>query len=441
MPRPEYRPAAAPSQGDGKRPGDDFDRRAQWSEILEPHGWKCQGTRGDGREHWTKPGKLRGTSATITPDGHLLYVFTTATEFDPERAYSKFGAFAVLNHGGDFKLAAKALQSQNPSQSPTKIGGNDLDPGYSAAELLKVEFPEPRFAVPGVLPEGLTILAGKPKIGKSWLVIGFGLAIASGGRALGHIEVEEGDVLYLGLEDTPRRLKRRLEALLPDGQGPERLRFHTTWPRSDEGGVERIEQWLKAHPEARLVVIDTLAKFRPLLRESGGYTTDYAAIAPLQSLAGKYGVTIVIVHHHRKLPADDWVDAINGTLGLAGAADGLVGIFRKRGSEDAELRLAHRDVDDLDLAIRFDGPTSSWTLLGMASEVLLSRTRRQVVNFLKKAGPMTPSKAAPLLGKTLGATKKLFWDMSGDDLLAVDDDGRYSVAPAPVPPAPDAEVL
>src|SRR5918995_4663655 len=118
-----------------------------------------------------------------------------------------------------------------------------------ATELLAIEFPEPRWIVPGIIPEGTTILAGKPKMGKSWL-------------ALGTKRVERGAVLYLALEDNPRRLQSRLKKLLAGGAAPEGLELATEWPRLGDGGLDALEAWLNTHPDARLVVIDTLAKFR-----------------------------------------------------------------------------------------------------------------------------------------------------------------------------------
>jgi RecA-family ATPase len=72
---------------------------------------------------------------------------------------------------------------------------------WTAAELQHVEFPEPRWAVPGLLAEGLNLLVGSPKIGKSWWALNVAVSVAQGGKALGRVDVPEGDVLYLALED------------------------------------------------------------------------------------------------------------------------------------------------------------------------------------------------------------------------------------------------
>jgi hypothetical protein len=137
----------------------------------------------------------------------------------------------------------------------------------SAADLLTKEFPPINWVVPGVLPEGVTLLAGKPKIGKSWLMLDLCLGVAHRGVVLGTKEVERGPCLYLALEDNPRRLQRRLRKLTESGLGthgsPEGFDIATEWPRMGEGCEEALRDWLNRNPGARAIVVDTLAKIRP----------------------------------------------------------------------------------------------------------------------------------------------------------------------------------
>jgi len=118
-------------------------------------------------------------------------------------------------------------------------------------ELLQLEFPSVRWAVPRLIPEGVAILAGSPKIGKSWLALGIAVAVATGGVALGKIQVEPGEVLYLALEDSQRRLQKRLQCLIPPqyGHTSGHLHFVTEWPRLHLGGIDRLEEWLMAYLE------------------------------------------------------------------------------------------------------------------------------------------------------------------------------------------------
>jgi len=200
----------------------------------------------------------------------------------------------------------------------------------SATELMAIEFPKPRWIVPEIIPEGTTILAGKPKMGKSWLALGTSVAVAAGGIALGTKRVERGAVLYLALEDNPRRLQSRLKKLLPGGAAPEGLELATEWPRLGDGGLEALEAWLNTHPDARLVVIDTLAKFRAGQTGKNLYKEDYEAVEPLVELAAHHNVAVLIVHHLRKLGAEDPLDQVSGSMGLTGGADGAL-VLNPRG--------------------------------------------------------------------------------------------------------------
>src|SRR5215212_8360654 len=206
-----------------------------------------------------------------------------------------------------------------------------LKNAVSAKELMAIEFPLPRWIVPGIVPEGTTILAGKPKMGKSWLALGTSLAVAAGGIALGTKRVERGAVLYLALEDNPRRLQSRLKKLLPGGAAPEGLELATEWPRLGDGGLDALEAWLNTHPDARLVVIDTLAKIRAGQSGKNLYKEDYEAVEPLVELAAHHNVAILIVHHLRKLGAEDPLDQVSGSMGLTGGADGALVLNRERG--------------------------------------------------------------------------------------------------------------
>lgn len=132
-------------------------------------------------------------------------------------------------------------------------------------------------------------------MGKSWLTLSLALAIAGGGTALGSLAVAPGEVLYLALEDGPRRLRGRLEKVLA-AQGlmaPALLHVATAWPRSSEGGLQRIDEWLHTHPGARLVIVDTLARIRDRRGEGGNlYAEDYQTLARLKDLGDRYACAV-----------------------------------------------------------------------------------------------------------------------------------------------------
>lgn len=283
----------------------------------------------------------------------------------------------------------------------------------SAADLMRKVFPEPRWAVPDVIPEGLTILAGAPKLGKSWLALNIGAAIALGGRAIGKIPVQGGDVLYLALEDTPRRLQDRLRRTLPDGSLPERLAIATSWPTLADGGAAHIAGWLANHPDARLVIIDTFQKLRgPVATNTNQYAADYEAAGEFKRLADLYGVAFVVVHHTRKATADDPLDMVSGTQGLSGAADSTCILRKQPGKADAAMYIRGRDVPEADHALTFDAVTCTWTMLGDAGEYRLSEERREILDILRAADePLPPRRIAEALNKKDGAVRKLLYTM------------------------------
>lgn len=295
---------------------------------------------------------------------------------------------------------------------------------FDARALLATEIPEPKWAVPGFLCEGATILAGKPKIGKSWLALGLAVAVASGGRALGQIEVEKGGVLYLALEDTPRRLKGRLRMILRDSQAPDGLTFATTWPRLGEGGTEQLLSWLDSHSNSRLVVVDTLARMRAgQSRNANLYAEDYEAIATLKRLADHASAAMVIVTHTRKMGAEDPLDSVSGTAGQTGAADSTMVLRRDRNHRDSTLFLTGRDIEEREIPLRFDSATASWTIPGSS----LSQERQELLDLLKVIGPSTPKVTADRAGKPYEAVKQLMWRMVNDGSLRKDSSGKYSV--------------
>ncbi len=246
----------------------------------------------------------------------------------------------------------------------------------SAVDLMAMELPEPKFIVPNLVTEGINLLAGKPKIGKSWMALHIGKAVAAGGLALGTIEVEPGRVLYLALEDNERRLQVRLRTVLQGAEVPDGLELATQWERFDQGGLDRLRAWLDGHADAKLVVIDTLAKVRPN-RDSRKqlYDTDYESVEGLAAIANEFSVGVMLIHHLRKGASDDPLDEVSGSTGLTGAVDTILVLKRERSRADAVLFVTGRDVNESENALEFDDETAAWILLGDADEYRQSKER------------------------------------------------------------------
>src|SRR5438874_3819251 len=181
--------------------------------------------------------------------------------------------------GFDPRAAADAAWNAQRGK-PNRAGTDAPFTLTTAADLVAREFREPKWAVPQIVAEGLTILAGKPKTGKSWAALDFAVAVAGGYSALGNVECQQGDVLLLALEDNDRRLNQRLKAVLQGQPAPAALQIATQWRRADAGGLNDLHAWLGAHPNARLVAIDTLQMIRSDRSKTAGvYADDYQAIA------------------------------------------------------------------------------------------------------------------------------------------------------------------
>ncbi len=312
---------------------------------------------------------------------------------------------------------AKPLLISSDKQTPTSLPTDGKPSPFPLQELLARNLPPVRWAIPDILPEGLNLLAGKPKQGKSWLALAISLAIAAGGYALGKQPVTQGQVLYLALEDNERRLQSRARQLLasmncvPDG-----IEFELRWPRLDQGGLRYLEEYLKAHPQLRLVVIDTWAKVSPCSkgRQRSQYEEDYEALTPLKHLADAYRVSILAIHHLRKLVADDVLDEISGSIGVTGAVDGALILKRERGQSEAMLYVTGRDIEqDQQLALVFDRTTATWTLAGDVEEFRRTKERQAIIDVLTEQlpGGMTPRQIAEALDKNYHTTRSLLRKM------------------------------
>ena len=261
------------------------------------------------------------------------------------------------------QLAAPAdtnVQNGNSAGPPVSL----LSGMRNLAWLGVQNFPELRYVVPGLIPEGSAILVGPPKIGKSFLVLGIGIAAACGGTALSAIHTgAPRPVFYLALEDGDRRLQDRGRKILGDCPWPPAFDYLTTV--SPGLVVPTIAEWLQRHGDAQpLIILDTLGKAMPLAQNGeSSYQRDYRIGSELKALVDACpGAALLTNHHDRKAASADFVENVSGTNALAGAADTIIVITRNRNEPEGLIQVTGRDVAEGAYAVRFDG--SLWALDG-----------------------------------------------------------------------------
>jgi hypothetical protein len=349
-------------------------------------------------------------------------------------------AYGPDGDDGD-SLSPSLSPSGTPTEQDKRADGDSGDNGdtrvrtsWTADELMATEFPEPKWAVPGILAEGINLLASVPKAGKSWMALGLGVAVASGGKALGRIDVEAGPVLALCLEDTPRRIKSRLAKILGPDPAPSTLTISIECPPLPNGGDERIAGWLERNADARLVVVDVLARVRgPVLRDVPSYDADYIAVARAKAVADAYGVAMLVVHHTRKSDAEDFVSTVSGTHGITGAADAIAVLQRMRGRADALLRITGRDIDEAEFALRFAADLGAWQLSETpAALVKFTDSQRLILEYLAGHEGVGPTAIAEGTGLGLNLVKQAVRRMAREGDLDSDGHGRYWVPVTPV---------
>lgn len=217
-----------------------------------------------------------------------------------------------------------------------------------------------KFVVEDLIPAGLSVLAGAPKIGKSWLSLDLCLRVAYG-QEFWNLKTRQSDVLYLCLEDGYARIQARLFKITDEA--PETIHFATMSGKIRDGLEEQIEEFKKRHKNLGMVVIDTLQKVRDGKNSASSlYERDYEDVGILKALADKLNIAIVLVHHLRKASDEDPINKISGSNGITGSAD-VNFILEKRGRMEklASLICVSRDYEDREIPLRFDNEVCKWS--------------------------------------------------------------------------------
>ena len=236
----------------------------------------------------------------------------------------------------------------------------------SMPELMETFFPVRPAVIEGLLPAGMYLLAGAPKIGKSFFVLQMAYQVSMGEPFLG-FSSRPGTVLYLALEDTYERLQKRLSQMTE--RDSQNLVLSVLADTLDEKLLEQLVDFLFEYPETVLVIIDTLQRIRGRTPDSCSYSADYDTMAKLKSFADSRDIALLVVHHTRKEGAEDVFNTVSGTNGLMGAVDGTLILHKdKRTGSDAVLEVVGRDQPQMRLHLRFDPMHLNWELVKAHTE-------------------------------------------------------------------------
>jgi hypothetical protein len=251
--------------------------------------------------------------------------------------------------------------SDNKNQStPAKKTFDTIN----AADLMKKEFEPLRFSVDRILPHGLFILAGSGKIGKSWLALDMCAAVSSGGK-LWEFPAEQGEVLYLALEDSHARLQGRLLKNEAEETDISRLHLATASFGISGGLIEQTHNFLEQYPDTKMIIVDTLERIRDTEQDKGMYSNDYRDMTALRDITNKHRLTLLLIHHTRKMYDPDPLNNLSGSTGLIGSVDGVFVLGKdKRTSHKAKLTIANRDTEGFCFKLEFDPDKCKWLFMG-----------------------------------------------------------------------------
>lgn len=320
-----------------------------------------------------------------------------------------------------------------------------LSGGGTLAGLVDATFKPIHWAIEGLVPEGLSVLAGSPKLGKSWLALAWTIAVAGGIKAMGTYPTTKGEALYIALEDGERRLQARsvlLGATKLPTEDLNRFHYRLDWPplsRNDEG-FDALDKWVANHPNTKLIVIDTWQKIAGPLPGKDKYAEEYALAGRLQRFATIHELAIVVVHHIRKAPSGDWTERISGSQAITGAPDTLMALFRERGSMDAVLKITGREVDEQELALHFDN--GKWRALGSAEDYRVTVEQKEVIDAIDALGGEAAVKdISAAINKSLSATSHLISKLERDNRVEKVKYGVWRIRDSSLEGAQSAQTL
>lgn len=298
----------------------------------------------------------------------------------------------------------------------------------SATNLLQAQLPQPTWLVRGVLPEGVSLLVAKPKVGKSLAASEIAVSIATGGLCFGKYETDPGDVVYFAFEGGRAGHQQRLRKQLGAAPPPEALHMAYELHRLDQGGIEHLYAIHEALPSLRLIVIDVLRYVRPEThRRSSLYDEDYGALQPLQEFYSKTGVSVLAIHHSRKEEvASNPLDVVSGSTGLTGSATNILVMTGSAQQKRAQITIVPREQESATIDLDFDGERLSWVAAQPALPLAGSPEQQRVLDAYREAeGPAKAKDIAEKTGLSYDSVRQLIGKLVRDGHLVRLNSGLY----------------
>lgn len=245
--------------------------------------------------------------------------------------------------------------------------------------LMDMQFPKSRFCIHSLLPQGISILGGAPKIGKSWMVLDWCVRIAKG-EEVWSLPTEKGTVLYLCLEDSLARIQDRLNCITDEV--PPNLYVATKSESIETGLIQQIQNFIITHTDTTLIVIDTFQMIRNNSELS--YANDYNEIGKLKQYTDEMGISILLVHHLRKQGDSDPLNKLSGTTGISGAVDAVFVLDKdKRNENKANLLCTGRDIEQREFQLSFNKVNRTWDLINDSLENPIPTMPNEMLGFIE----------------------------------------------------------
>ena len=245
---------------------------------------------------------------------------------------------------------------------------------------MDMQFPKSRFCIQSLLPQGVSILGGAPKIGKSWMVLDWSVRIAKG-ESVWSLPTEKGTVLYLCLEDSLARIQERLNYITDEV--PNNLYVATKSESIESGLVQQIQNFIINHSDTTLIVIDTFQMIRNSNSELS-YANDYNEIGKLKQYADEMSISILLVHHLRKQGDSDPLNKLSGTTGISGAVDAVFVLDKdKRNENKANLLCIGRDIEQREFQLSFNKENCTWDLINDSLENPVPSMPQEMIDFIE----------------------------------------------------------